>query len=500
MERKRLDRTFSAVVDGLTATQAQAQGFIEEASDAEYASDGNESLFIDGEVNAEQQKPRSELGGPLKDQESSQTENKMNISKFTSIFEKPTAEATESKAPIFNPFQRPSSRGAGTSAVPATETNKETNIFNPFRRTDSTESQSGPSAPNPFALKATPHFDFNAAAQLNQPKPTSPVATVQQSSASTIFGRPSNSIDAGSGFSKPAETKSPLPTFSWATPTSSSPAPGNTTTNEPEGKASSPASLSSQSNFVFQKPPSIQSRPEATFEPSSSTVSTPSALLSPFPRNQNESTKPSIGGSTETLPSTDLKPFNFTSPHLPTKITTATPAAIHKPSPPLFSFQSQSTDFKPTPPTLPKLFPSKSPGLSANQKPSPKVSQPIPSPLPSNPQNSLQSVERVDAPTSRPNTPLSAKRTLSEQRPKALDQLAQIMMTEDRGLLQQFVEYTIGPIIRSSLVSFEDEKSWARASMSIFIACTKFMPILTMYRTMSYCLTCKEVFCEMEGN
>ena len=81
-----------------------------------------------------------------------------------------------------------------------------------------------------------------------------------------------------------------------------------------------------------------------------------------------------------------------------------------------------------------------------------------------------------------------------EIRAKALDQLAEIMMTEEGGLLQQFVEYSVTPIIRSCVAKFEDEKSWARASQfNLTLDFTNGW--LTLHREVSSHLIRKEVLC-----
>jgi len=39
------------------------------------------------------------------------------------------------------------------------------------------------------------------------------------------------------------------------------------------------------------------------------------------------------------------------------------------------------------------------------------------------------------------------------------------MMMDDEGLLSQFIEYTIGPVVAASFHQIKDERSWAKASM-----------------------------------
>lgn len=47
-----------------------------------------------------------------------------------------------------------------------------------------------------------------------------------------------------------------------------------------------------------------------------------------------------------------------------------------------------------------------------------------------------------------------------------LDKISTAVMLEDNGLLQQFIEFTVGPIITSSIIQLEDEESWEEARQS----------------------------------
>jgi len=53
-----------------------------------------------------------------------------------------------------------------------------------------------------------------------------------------------------------------------------------------------------------------------------------------------------------------------------------------------------------------------------------------------------------------------------DPRSATLDKLADAMMLGEKGLLQQFVEFTVGPIIQSSIKQLEDEDSWEQARQS----------------------------------
>ena len=53
-----------------------------------------------------------------------------------------------------------------------------------------------------------------------------------------------------------------------------------------------------------------------------------------------------------------------------------------------------------------------------------------------------------------------------DPRSVALDELSRIMLLEDNGIIQQFIEFTVGPIIKASIAQFDDESSWKEASQS----------------------------------
>lgn len=40
------------------------------------------------------------------------------------------------------------------------------------------------------------------------------------------------------------------------------------------------------------------------------------------------------------------------------------------------------------------------------------------------------------------------------------------MLLEDNGIIQHFIEFTVGPIIKASIAQFDDESSWKEASQS----------------------------------
>ena len=64
-------------------------------------------------------------------------------------------------------------------------------------------------------------------------------------------------------------------------------------------------------------------------------------------------------------------------------------------------------------------------------------------------------------------TLLPAGDTQSDSESSVLSELADAVMRDDHGLLQQFLEYTVGPLITSSMAQLQDEWSWEVASQSL---------------------------------
>lgn len=73
--------------------------------------------------------------------------------------------------------------------------------------------------------------------------------------------------------------------------------------------------------------------------------------------------------------------------------------------------------------------------------------------------NSISSASTQFAPPSSPPKP-----ALPNPRPAALDKVTDGLVFDNGGLLQQYIEMTIAPIMRSAIAQFEDEESWREAS------------------------------------
>ena len=79
------------------------------------------------------------------------------------------------------------------------------------------------------------------------------------------------------------------------------------------------------------------------------------------------------------------------------------------------------------------------------------------------------------------------------------NELANAVMRDDNGLLQQFLEYTVGPMITSSIAQVQDERSWEEASQSSFRKVPVGERLLMCTRENANISVKQEIFWEMEG-
>ena len=96
---------------------------------------------------------------------------------------------------------------------------------------------------------------------------------------------------------------------------------------------------------------------------------------------------------------------------------------------------------------------------------------------PTNTQPALSSQTPPARPLPQPIPPYEQTRIgppKPDPRPKALDQLAVAFVGEDEGLLQQFLEYTISPIIVKAMDQVKAERLREEIGQSLF----KWLPTL----------------------
>ena len=451
-------------------------------SDADTASVGNsESLFV-GESDDESTSSQSRSGSPEKIRDVNGKAPQLNPAAT------PFApKATTSTAPNPNPFSaattfgKPSSTQMQTNSTPVFDFNskptnqtahspfesKETPKFTFFPPANTTKANESKGTVGVFDSKETPKPSFLL--QQSTPKTEgnssssvfSPFAPLMEKKP--VFGQPSTTVSA---------TATPEPTKAVAETTSAKAA----VPPKPYSIFDQPAPSSAPPVFSFETSP--------LFGPAGTEPKAHESRANPFPTLEDTSPKipapqqkdAAIEPTTSTTPSVTVStPFSlFPSSNPLTKETNLPPAAPPKlpasndkilPTPetqPTFGSQPSSifpSSIVPTP-QLPLSSPSTK-IFEATQKPTSSL-EPITSSSPAFP-SSTPGKPSVSQASQEPSTS-----TLSQLDPRsiALDELSRIMLLEDNGIIQHFIEFTVGPIIKASIAQFDDESSWKEASQS----------------------------------
>ncbi|KAL9014595.1 MAG: hypothetical protein Q9173_000760 [Seirophora scorigena] len=452
VEQKRRGRTFPAVVNGLTAAQAQAQGLIkEDSSDNEdFASTNDESLFLpDGSAIAEPVLQPVTNGAktqaPLKVLEESSEGSSGNPSflqasvKTSSFSDIPTSNTSTA-----NFFGKPS---ISTSSQPTTQPFFPQSNFldksknRPFSDQSTPEATASPFGKTNQVDSRLPSFNFakpfteQAQSNLN---PTTP------STSSTFNVQP------------PSTSDPPLQVNFGNSPLFNFPGPGNAVQTEkaddnidfsakPVPKAAEPKIAeknASRSESVISNPTSNAST-SALF-PSAPALATHNDTYDQSFRLSFPSSVPSSPASSLRLKSSTEqldKPasprgFHFTQASLPSTVQFSAQLSGRSIS------QQPDNAMKP-----PRQSPSQPATSVANLTFQPSAS----SVLPSQRTPPIASSSKAAATES------------SDPRPAVLDALAEGLLMEGQGLLEQFIEYAIGPIVHEAFREVEDERSWKRA-------------------------------------
>lgn len=455
MESKRLGRTLPAVINGLSAAQAQSQGFIEVPSDADTASVANsESLFV-GESDDESNSARSRSESPQKIPDVNGRAPQLNPA-ATPFDPKPTTSTAPAHPNPFaatTTFGKPSGTQIQSNSTPVFSfSSKSTNqaAQNPFESKIPPKSSFFPSQPAPTTEGHSNGFSLSPFAPpmekkpiFGQPSTTFP-ATTNPETIKAIAQKTATPIEAAvpskpnSVFDQPAALSAP-PVFSFET----SPLFGSAPT-EPKAHDSK----ANQSQISGEKPPSVSApqQKDAAIKPPTSTTaltskSTPFSLFPPSDRLTKETNHP---------------------PAAPSNFPTSKETLLPTPEPQLNSKSPQPSAIFPsstTPTFQPPLSSPISKSSEAVQKPTSFLeptasnSQALSGPTLFQPSGSQFGKEQA---TSAP----------SQLDPKsvALDKLSRLMLLEDNGVIQHFIEFTVGPIIKSSIAQYNDELSWKEAS------------------------------------
>ena len=476
----------------------------------------SESLFVDGSSDEEGSLPRSRSESPQNSMNGNGDTPKLNTAANVSGFFAPTTNSTSSDlepqertsifgrpTPIFspNPFQKPATSFGLPSSTPLSRSISPAGIDLSFKDTTSPK-------PGILSSSAVSGFNFYAAAEKqkgqeshiapknpeNQVAPNNkffPLSVEKEGfanhpnrpqSAPSIndkrgtFGQPSAllpvSMTSGSA-TTPSDTPVVFPTL---TPRSTQNESGF---NQPSKTSKSTASP----KFTFATSPlfnfpektsgantdhspnriSLDGSDAKTTDNANLQGTWPKPVQSPFPNLLDGGTSTQLSAPAT---SGGLAVFqNASSNHLSPFTNVMTASSITpKPSSTLTS-----------PPSF-SLFPETGP-VNALAKP---PIEPTPSnltPIPSISENDPKTIQEpqklfvLDSQTT--TTPSLSIATLPPAGDTQLDpersvvnELAHAVMRDDHGLLQQFIEYTVGPLITSSMAQLQDERSWEEASQS----------------------------------
>ncbi len=484
MESKRHGRTLPAIINGLSAAQAQSQGFIGIASDADDASVANsESLFL-GESDDESTPSRSRSGSPQNIQDINGQTTKLNPA-ATPFDPKPTTSTPTAPSTSPNPFSAAATFGKPSGAPLQT---KSTPVF------DFNSITTNQAAHNPFESKEPPKFNFVTPGKGTKAEESKGTPSVLDSR-----GPPKGSFSP-SPFGPKAGANSNGPVFSTsAQPIDIKPNFGLPSTTISESiKAVSDKSSTSTVAAVPSKAKSVLDQATGSSAPHVFSFET-SPLFGPV--DTASTTHDSKANLLQLSKDKDLdvlapqqKDAAITSPNLTTLTTSkSTPfIQLQPPSPPTVGTnlpQAAPLKFPVSNDTLlPTPKPQFNPRLSQDSPKFPSFTAPI-----SHPSLPPPSTKTVDA-TPRPNSilepstssprassdppvvkhsgvqPHQEKLAFSSSQidPKsvALDKLSELMLLEDDGIMQQFIRFTVEPIIKASIAQHNDNESWKEASQS----------------------------------
>ncbi|KAL8775895.1 MAG: hypothetical protein Q9194_003526 [Teloschistes cf. exilis] len=447
VEQKRRGRTFPAIVNGLTASQAQAQGFVEDNSQDEGSS------YV--------------------------SSRRSSISKEETLFlpNGPPATGSDQELPTNGPV------GTGPKAqddnMLKSDTPTSTSVFGISSSWSSSKATNQLLPPSTFPSSAT----FNLPTTNNQSDPSS-----------TSFRFPSPSEKASSPFRIPKG------------PDSKTPDSDNAKLSTSHSQANSTPSVAPLRSILDLKPPSTNTTPKFSFATSplfrqyDKTNDAPQAKINDAkvdfpPRPGFQAGKPH-----QSEQKTPDSPFKFLNqPPANSTATSSTPivkpssvmpaptqdVAQSNPPRPFPSFfpptgTSMSTSTSPTnqsstsatkfslPPTHPAATNPNPSSIqndtvrtSSQQSLFPNAASPSGSAIGSQPRSASPSTTSLFAPKSPQST--VAALTPSDSRSAVLDNLAEGLMRDDQGLLQQFIEFTVGPIVHAAFREIEEEDSWKRA-------------------------------------
>ena len=515
VESKRLGRTLPAAVNGLSAAQAQSQGFIEVASDADTASVANsESLFV-GESDDESVSSRSRSGSPRDTRDVNAQAPQLNP--LATPFDTEPMSTAPARP---NPFQAATTFGK-PSGTP-TQTNS-TSVF------DFNSKSTNQPAHNPFGSKETPKFNFLPPENGTKAKESKgPVSVFDSKIFSKASFSPSQlGSTTGESSNGRVPSSSALPTDKktmFGQPSTTFP----TTTSQGQTKAVAANVPNSIEAAVPMKPKSVFDQATPSSAPPVFSFGTSPLFGLAGTASKAEDTK---SNNLQTSEDNDLGTTAPQQKDAAIKLPDSGTQSSHEPT--SFSISASSNPvtketnlprsaFPKLPDTDHPLLPTPESQFNARSSRFPSTVpssafQPHISPPSSKPVETIQSPNSLQEPTTpkarafsdSPVVKHSGSQPIQEQstftpsqldpRTVALDQLSKRMLLEDNGVIQQFIEFTVGPIIKASIAQFNDESSWKEASQSSpsgFLWCER---MLIWNRGVSCSLVSQEILEEVES-
>jgi len=472
VEHKRLGRTLPAVINGLSASQAQSQGLISDFSAAETSSvSDHEPLFMENsDEEQKSEKPQSAAPEQKDETKSDPTKLDPNASPFNRAptpFQLPTPSGTSfasngtfgkptplnflglppDSSSIFKP------RASETEKPNLFGTQQTPKFVSPTIPDTSKQSSNGSFAPSPENEPASQQKDL-----FKQPPSLPPKAPGFSFGTSALFGNSEQSNDL-SGSSQDATDAAPKES-TWR--------PASSIFPEPQTQAAPSTTPTS----MFFNPPI----PNPTFFPPPTTTSALFPTPTPIPLFPSPKTSSTLNEPPSTEASSPFSTFLPTAgkPMFPLQPNSnkSAPFTFAPSSSKAAPFETSSTTTTQSQPFLFQPPTTSGPPSTANSQPAIPVSpmdisqthvQAGPSAVPSAfPSNTPRS---PFTPTLSPAEQAKARPPRPDPRPAALDKLSEAMMMDDEGLLSQFIEYTIGPVVAASFHQIKDERSWAKASM-----------------------------------
>ncbi|KAL9000037.1 MAG: hypothetical protein Q9169_001282 [Polycauliona sp. 2 TL-2023] len=455
VEQKRRGRTLPAIINGLTAAQAQAQGLVvdDTYSNEGLSADNEESLFLQDQTHSTGLAQAPKVNGILPGVTSTQEEKSEVTSEASppfpfnpsapSFITSENSDDTPTRIWSFGkPSEGVSSQAANPFASPSFNIAKPAN-YSPFSELNKSETQ-----PNPFGNLKEPDPTPSLFSNVNRADPDAPSFTSSGSTGQAdqiplSMAPSSSSIFDPKPFSAADSAKISFETSPFFSQNDAK------KSAQPGAKdGASPFSFAASAPSAAAKPQPSASAPESSLKANS--ITPPSTLPLQAPTDNVEERPVQ-----RSLP----PPFSFTAP--PSAPASGSPFR----SPQQFDkppTKSISDSTKPTTtPSASFSFPQFKTAVNPPEQPIVETSLAA--------TNSLLGTHRVASPQSQPSNVAVAvpKAAVAppppDPRPGALDALAESLMMDRQGLLEQFIEYIAGPIVHHAFLEVEEDRSWSQA-------------------------------------